>query len=422
MSGNAEQRTTVFKNVNIFDGTGVASFPGTVVVEGNRIKSVRKDGAGKIKGATVIDGDGRTLMPGMIDGHLHLSWNNAPTLEAIMWMPVEEHVLVCIASAKTALDAGFTAGLGAAAAKPRLDVVIRNAINAGAVPGPRYLAASPEFTTIGGLGDTSPPHIEMNALTFGTIVTGADEMRAGVRRMIKYGNDIIKLNLSGEEITSTPAEATPFTEEEVAAACDEARKRNKVVSAHARSAGSIKQCVRHGVRNIYHASFADEESLDMLEEAKDRHFVAPGLAWLHQTARGAAEFGIAPDSPLAGLYERELSAAIESMKEMHKRGIRIAIGGDYGFAWTPMGTNATDIQYFVELLDFAPLEALKAATSVGAEMMGMGDSLGRVQEGFLADLLLVDGDPVGDVRILQDNKKINAIMKDGQFHKSPLNC
>jgi imidazolonepropionase-like amidohydrolase len=419
MSSTTDNTVTVFKNVNIFDGTGTAPFHGSVVVEGNRIKSVKRNGAGAPKGATVIDGDGRMLMPGMIDGHLHLSWNNAPTLESIMWMPVEEHVLVCIASAKTALDAGFTAGLGAAAAKPRLDVIIRNAINSGAVPGPRYLAASPEFTTIGGLGDTSPPHIEMDALTFGTIVTGTDEMRAGVRRMIKYGNDIIKLNLSGEEITPTPAEATPFTEEEVAAACDEAQKRNKVVSAHARSAGSIKQCVRHGIRNIYHASFADEESLDMVEAAKDRNFVAPGLAWLHQTARGAAEFGIQPNTPLADLYERELGAAIESMKEMHKRGVRIAIGGDYGFAWTPMGTNATDIQYFVELLDFTTLEAMKAATSVGADMMGMGDSIGQVKEGFLADLLLIEGNPVEDVRILQERSRINAIMKDGKFHKSP---
>lgn len=419
MNSKTGDKAIAFENVNIFDGTGADPFHGSVVVEGNRIKSVRTNGARTPKGATVIDGDNRTLMPGMIDGHLHLSWNNAPTLEAIMWMPVEEHVLVCIASAKTLLDAGFTAGLGAAAAKPRLDVVIRNAIDSGAVPGPRYLAASPEFTTIGGLGDTSPPHIEMNALTFGTIVTGADEMRAGVRRMIKYGNDIIKLNLSGEEITPTPAESTPFTDEEVAAACDEARKRNKMVSAHARSAESIKQCVRHGIRNIYHASFADEESLDMVEAAKDQHYVAPGLAWLHQTARGAAEFGIQPNTPLADLYERELAAAIESMKEMHRRGIRIAIGGDYGFAWTPMGTNAIDLQYFVELLDFTPLEAMKAATSVGAEIMGMENSIGQVKEGFLADLLLIDGNPAEDVQILQQQGRINAIMKDGKFHKSP---
>jgi imidazolonepropionase-like amidohydrolase len=413
----------LFKDVNIFDGSGNGLFPGNVVVEDGRISMVSREDTPQISdqlsGAQVIEGRGRTLMPGMIDTHLHLSWNNAASLEAIMWMPVEEHVLSCIAAAKTVLDAGFTAGLGAAAAKPRLDVVIREAINSGQVPGPRYRAASPEFTTIGGLGDTSPPHIEIDALTFGTIVTGVDEMRAGVRRMIKYGNDVIKLNLSGEELTPTPAEATPFTEEEVAAACEEALKRDKMVSAHARSAESVKQCVRHGIRNIYHASFMDEEAYDMLEAAKDRHFVAPGLAWLHQTARGAGDYGLAPDTPMAQMYERELQAAIVSMKEMHKRGIRICIGGDYGFAWTPMGTNATDLQYFVELLDFSPLEALKAATSVGAEMMGMEDSIGRIKEGYLADLLLVDGDPSADVRILQDLGRINAIMKDGQFHKAP---
>ncbi|MEX0827898.1 MAG: amidohydrolase family protein [Haliea sp.] len=409
----------VFKNVKIFDGSGSDLFAGSVVVEGNRISKVMREEVPIPTGTIVIDGCGRTLMPGMIDAHLHLSWNNASSLEAIMWMPVEEHVLSCIASAKIVLDAGFTSGLGAAAAKPRLDVVIRDAINSGAIPGPRYLAASPEFTTIGGLGDTSPPHIELDALTFGTIVTGPDEMRAGVRRMIKYGNDVIKLNLSGEDLTPTPAEATPFTDEEVAAACDEALKRKKMVSAHARSADAIKQCIRHGIRNIYHASYADEEALDMLEAAKETHFVAPGLAWLHQTARGASQFGLTPDSALAQMYERELGAAITSMKSMHKRGIKIAIGGDYGFAWTPMGTNATDLQYFVELLDFSPLEALAAATSVGAEMMGMADSIGRVKEGYLADLLLVDGDPSKDVRILQQKQNIYGIMKDGQFHKFP---
>jgi imidazolonepropionase-like amidohydrolase len=107
------------------------------------------------------------------------------------------------------------------------------------------------------------------------------------------------------------------------------------------------------------------------------------------------------------------------MKKMHKRGIRVLIGGDYGFAWTPLGTNAKDFEYFVDLLGMSPLEAIRAGTMYGGQIMGMGDELGLVREGYLADLLLVDGDPATDVRVLQDQNRIVAIMKDGKFHKAP---
>jgi imidazolonepropionase-like amidohydrolase len=215
------------------------------------------------------------------------------------------------------------------------------------------------------------------------------------------------------------AEETPMSEEEVAMAAQEARTRNKVLSAHARSSGSVKQCIRHGIQNIYHASFADEEALDMLEAAKDRHFVAPGIAWLINTARHAEQWGIKPGTPLTMEYERELEMCVETMKKMHRRGIRICIGGDYGFAWTPQGTNAKDIQTFVEMLGFSPMEAILAATKYGGEIMGMGGELGQIREGYLADLLLVDGDPIANVRILQEKDRLLAIMKDGKFHKKP---
>jgi imidazolonepropionase-like amidohydrolase len=199
----------------------------------------------------------------------------------------------------------------------------------------------------------------------------------------------------------------------------EAKCRNKVVAAHARSSGSVKQCVRHGIQNIYHASFADEEALDMLEANKDKHFVAPGLAWLAQTARGAADFGIKPGTPLTIAYERELAAAVETCRRMHKRGIRVLIGGDYGFAWTPQGTNAKDLEYFVDMLGFSPMEAILAGTKYGGQIMGMDNELGQIREGWLADLLLVDGDPLANIRILQEKNRLLAIMKDGQFHKAP---
>jgi imidazolonepropionase-like amidohydrolase len=413
----------LFTNVRILDGTGEYPYTGEVLVQGNRIRQVSRGSSRFNSGSggsqTVIDGMGATLMPGLIDAHLHLSWNNAPGIEPIQMMPPEEHTLWTAHMAKIVLDAGFTAGRGAAAAKPRLDVVIRNAINAGMIPGPRYTAAGPEITTVGGLGDSAPSHIPHEGLNLGIVVSGPEEVRRVVRTLIKYGVDSIKLNLSGEEITGMRAEETPMSEEEVAMAVREARARGKVLAAHARSSESVKQCVRHGIQNIYHASFADEEALDMLEAAKDRHFVAPGLAWLICTARHAGDYGIKPGSAVSIAYERELEAAVETCRKMHRRGIRVLIGGDYGFAWTPQGTNAKDLEYFVDLLGFSPMEAITSATRYGGQIMGMGDDLGQIKAGFLADLLLVDGDPIANIRLLQDKARILAIMKDGQFHKAP---
>lgn len=418
--------STLFTNVRVLDATGEFPYTGEVLVQGNRIKQITRgssrfasSSSSYAGGATVIDGMGATLMPGMIDAHLHLSWNNAPGIDPIQMMELEEHMLVTMEMAKLVLDAGFTGGRGAAAAKPRLDVVAKRFINEGRFPGPRYLAAGPEITTVGGLGDAAPSHIPHEGLNLGIVVSGPEEVRRVVRTLIKYGVDSIKLNLSGEEITGMGAEETPMSEEEVAMAASEARCRNKVLSAHARSSGSVKQCIRHGIQNIYHASFADEEALDLLEAAKDRHLVAPGIAWLINTARHAEQWGIKPGSKLSMLYERELEMCIDTMKKMHRRGIRICVGGDYGFAWTPQGTNARDIQTFVEMLGFSPMEAIQAATKYGGQIMNMGEELGLVKEGYLADLLLVDGDPLADVRVLQDKNRLLAIMKDGKFHKAP---
>jgi len=174
--------------------------------------------------------------------------------------------------------------------------------------------------------------------------------------------------------------------------------------------------VRHGIGVIYHASFTDEEAIDMLEANKDRHFVAPGLAWVINTARNASEYGIKPGTPLTMKYERELEHGVETCRKMHRRGIRVLIGGDYGFAWTPQGTNARDLGYFVDLLGFSPMEAIPAGTKLGGEIMGMGTELGIIKPDYLADMLLVDA--AANVRILQDKSRILAIMKDGAFHKA----
>ena len=412
---------TLFTNVRILDGTGANPYTGSVLVQGNRIRQVGRSTAPiSPAGATVIDGAGATLMPGMCEAHTHFSWNDAATLAAIQAMPLEEHVLWCAKVAGRYLQAGWTSCVGAACAKARLDVVTRNAINSGQIPGPRYLAASQEITVLGGLGDETLPHLPFPEFSFGVNVSGAEEMRKAVRLFLKYGVDTIKLNLSGDNFTpQSPAGTTWMTDAEVAAAMEEVRIRGKRGAAHARSADSVKQALRHGIDVIYHASYTDTETLDMLEAAKDRVFVAPGIAIIYAMLNEAEAWGITRAKATDMGYQHEWEAALESLQAMHRRGIRILPGGDYGFAFTPHTQNSRDLEFFVKYLGFTPMEAIRCATLYGGQMMMRGHELGAVKEGHLADLLLVDGDPLANLGILRDPKRLLAVMKDGVFAKHP---
>jgi imidazolonepropionase-like amidohydrolase len=202
-------------------------------------------------------------------------------------------------------------------------------------------------------------------------------------------------------------------------AVKEAHNRGIRVAVHARSGESVKIAVRNGVDIVYHASYVDEEGLDMLEAEKDRIFVAPGLNWLYASLHEAGPFGYPHEVAVAHGYERELAAAIAGLKEMKRRGIRLLPGGDYGFAWTPHGTYARDLEHFVTLLGFTPMEAILSATALGGEIMLRPDELGKVAAGYKADLILVDGDPLEDITILQDITRIVGVMKDGVWHREP---
>jgi imidazolonepropionase-like amidohydrolase len=411
----------LFTNVRIIDGTGTPPFPGDVLVQGNRLSRITRGTRGApVGGVTVIDGAGATLMPGMTEAHTHFAWNNSATLDGIQLMPLEEHMLWTAGVAKTYLDHGWTSCVGAATAKARLDVVVRNAINEGLIPGPRYLAASQEITVAGSLGDDMLPHLPYPEFSFGQVVSGPEEMRKVVRMFLKYGVDSIKLNLSGDNfVPSAPAKTTWMSDEEVAMAVRETKLRGKRVTVHARSCASIKQALRHGCEVIYHASYTDEEALDMLEADKDKIFVAPGLSVIVRLLFDGDEWGINRRKAIEMGYEEELEAVEKSLREMHKRGVRVLPGGDYGFAWARHGENAKDLQYLVKYAGMTPMEALMSATKHGGAIMKLGDELGQVKEGFLADLLLVDGDPLADLSILADRRKLLAIMKDGVFHKEP---
>ena len=402
---------TLFTNVNILDGNAEGPIAGEVSVADGRIAEVATDGAALArKDHRVIDGGGMTLMSGLCDAHTHFTWNSGGSLDALAGMPVEDHTIVAVESARILIDSGYTMCVGAASAKERIDIAARDGINAGMIPGPRYLACGQELATPAGV------------LVYGITreVSGAEEMTRAVREMCGQGVDTIKLILSGESITERVwAKDTYMTDEEVRAAVVEAHRVGKKVAAHARSTDSIKQCLRQGVDIIYHASYIDDEAADMMEERRDDIFVAPGLHWLYATLYEAADFGYPQEAAEAVGYKDELEHSIIGLKEIHKRGVRVLPGGDYGFAWTPHGTNARDLQHFVELLDFTPMETIRAATVLGGEIFGRSDELGRVAPGYLADLLLVNGDPSSDITVLQDHDKLVGIMKDGKWHKDP---
>jgi imidazolonepropionase-like amidohydrolase len=393
---------TLFKNVSILDCSGAEPYAGEVLVQGNRIAAVSKTPMAA-DGARIVDGGGATLMPGLVEAHSHLSFCDTSTLEALGEIPPDEHLLMSLRNAKTMLDQGFTSCNSAAAAKPRLDIMVKKAIDQYGHPGPRTLAASPELTVTGGLGDVRMSHLYRE--TFAIICDGPDEFRKVAREMVREGVDTLKINPSGDEFVPwARAGQTVMNEAEIAAVCEVGQSRGKRVAAHARSAESVKLSLKHGVEIIYHATLADEAARDMLEAHKDRVFVAPTLGISYTTLNEASKWGIS-------------SEVAESMKDLKKRGVRIMPGGDYGFAWNPIGSNARDIEHFVNLLGFTPMEAILSATKWGGEIMMKGGELGLIKPGALADILLVDGNPLANIKVLQSADSFLAIMKDGVFHK-----
>lgn len=408
-----------FSNVRIFDGSGRPPFLGYVLVRDNRIVTVG-EGASPPFAPDVehIDGRQRFLMPGLIEPHGHISFTNGRSNEFTL-IPPEEHMLETVRNAKICLDSGYTSVFSAASAKPRLDIVLKRQIEAGLVPGPRYLACSPELTVSGGLGDTNLLHLPYNnATTFSLIMNGAEQFRQTCRILAREGVDTFKIHLSGDlGASSAPSEQTPMNEDELAAIIEVAQAREIRTVCHARSARSVLMALKYGINIINHANYADEEALDALEAAKDRAVVIPAIGITHAIAYSEGRWGIPPLR--AHAFQEELEATIVTAGKLRERGIRVLPGGDYGFVYTPHGTYARDLWLFVEVLGFTPMETLVAATRDSAYVMGLDGQIGLVREGALADLLLVDGDPLENIEVLQDHAALHMIMKDGKMHKAP---
>jgi imidazolonepropionase-like amidohydrolase len=408
-------------NARIFDGHGTPIFPGEVLVEGELIRQVARGGQRieRQAGIDVIDAMGMTLMPGLVEAHAHVTYSNMANFKELGQIPLEEHTLLTLRNIKLMLDSGFTSLYSAASAKFRLEVAIRNAVDAGHFPGPRIRAASPELVATGGLGDERQYH--MHHQGFEVVADGCDEVRRTVRTLIREGVDTVKVNISGDPFYGRNGfgRRLSYTEAEVATVAEEAHQRGVWLSCHARADESVKLALKHGFRVIYHCDFIEGETFDLLEAQRDKVFLAPAIGAIYAAAHEAQAWGITKEFAQSKELFTMLDGCPRVYAELKKRGLRILPGGDYGFAWNPIGTNARDLEHFVNILGFTPAQALMAATKWGGEIMDI-PNLGLVQEGYLADLLLVVGDPVQDIQLLQDRDNIAVIMKNGVYCKNKI--
>ena len=411
---------TLIQNATIFTAAGTGTIRGDLLVENNRIAAV---GPGAGWGAAfgepdeVIDASGLFCMPGMTEGHAHLSFENVTTTEDLITPSPEAQVFTAARGARALIEAGFTSAYGASEAKLRLAVAVRDEVNAGRIPGPRIRAGGLEISVTGAMGDESKEHNPRIGPS--TIVDGADEMRRAVRLHCREGVDNVKLDVSGDPFyPSTPGHTTPMTFEEIKVAADTAHAYGRKINAHTRSIEGSKLCVRAGVDGLFHTEYSDDELLDLMEEARERIFVVPTVGLFAQIMAGeASAHGLTPKVGGYMNIPELMENSIRTHTELRKRGVRHLIGGDYGFAWSKQGTQGRDLKFFVDFYGYSPAEALVCATRNGGLAMGYNGELGTLEIGNLADLILVDGDPLADISLLSGPEKVALVMKDGQIQK-----
>ena len=394
-------------DLRLFVGVDGEVIPdGAVLIDGGVIAY-----AGPAADAPSVDGDvarselgGRFVMPGMTESHIHLSYANAHP-QQLDTQPVPTAMLDAVDNARRVLAAGFTSAISYGSAQG-IDLPLKAAINGGRVPGPRLQASDRDLGSTGSNADSKAPGSEGRKI----IADGPWAVRAGVRELAKKGVDVVKIFLDGEAISGhAPPGVLSYTDAEVAAAVEEAHTRRMRVACHARSAAAVKQAVRHGIDLIGHANYLDDEAVDMLRANRDRLSVGPGIAWEISLLDRGHEIGLPRELMVARGYQAEVDATVDAVKRLREAGVRVTVGGDYGLNITPHGTQAKELEYFVELFDMSHTEALLCATRDGGWAYDPGGMAGTLEEGTWADLVIVDGDPTTDVTVLQDLSRLTVI-------------
>ena len=409
MATNGEKQTVIL-NGTLIDGSGTdATANNTIVISGNRIRSV-----GQLPGdlnledkenLEVIDATGQWVMPGLIDAHCHLSLRQ-PSIRGVQWPSSAEHATLWGArNARRVLHSGVTS-ISCPGGKWFADVAVRNAVNAGLLEGPRIFCAERLLATVGSIGDRTATFNQMPEDETSVWTPTLESMAAEVRRQIKNGVNFIKIGDS--ELGYNQA----FTKEELTLIVQEAHRRDTKVAIHSRGSGSTRAAAEAGVDCIFHADLAVEEDLEAVAEAGA--MILPTLTFMMNFAEYGDEIG-ASQRARDGI-RRNAESCVRNMELAHKLGIRMLAGTDAGNSQITVHgeCHMQEPEIFQKYLGLSPMEALVSVTSGNAPWVGLEGEVGLVQEGKLADILILDSDPLADITVLQDKSKITTLIKDGR--------
>ncbi|NKB98227.1 MAG: amidohydrolase family protein [Pseudomonadales bacterium] len=394
---------TVYKNAALFmaENEDVIN-PGALWVSDGIIKYAGlEEGLPETPADTTFcDLNGKFVMPGMTETHAHLSFADASPF-AIGDTPVEQATITAVRNAELMLRAGFTSAISFGSTY-KIDVALRAAINSGELTGPRLLAAGRD------LGATASNVDSPGGLSH--IADGPWALRKAVREQRRDGVDIVKIFIDGEAINSTnPPGELSFCDEEVEAVVTEAHRRKMRVACHARSAAAVKQAVLAGVDFIGHANYLDDEAIALLAAQNERLYVGPAIAWEVQYLAQCESLGVSRQTVVDQGYEAEIEATIATVAKLREANVKLVVGGDYGISIAPHGTYAKDLEYFVDLFSMRPAEALLCATRNGGQAFDPQGRLGTLSKDSIADIVIVDGDPLEDIRVLQDHDKLTVV-------------
>lgn len=406
--------STAILNGQMVDGRGAAAISDAIVlIESGRIEYAGPAHAAPAvpPGAARIDAKGGTILPGLIEAHFHPTYFNVAELADLdIKYPVEYITILAACNARLALECGYTSARSGGSLH-NIDVWLKKAIDEDLVVGPRLAASGREICGAGGLMDWNADHLKLGMEGLILLINGPEDGRKAVRKLVKDGVEWIKTYPTGDAAAPDSADhhTLCMTFEEMAAVVAEAHNYKRKVTGHCRANQGIKNALRAGFDTLEHGTFMDAEALELLLERNTP--VVPALQFEWASIERGPEFGM-PRAVVDG-HKETLEGGAESARMILKAGGRLGMGGDYGFAWNPHGDYAKELSFFVNYVGLAPLEVLKCATKTGAEILGRANELGTLEKGKIADILVVDGDVLADIRILEDRSRFLAVMQGG---------